>query len=184
MLIKAKKDFKAAKESYNHSWAAYSNPSHIESDQYYIVLAVYFSDMVSVHFHDSAFLPSHYPIELFDIIDPRPSRFWQLGHYTTDDGPPDFLSILSVPEWSLDYYNFWQNFVDGHGDTHEIINEYQEKMLLEFKRPDITTRAAPVEESWVECADCVNIWQPKTVDELVECPECGLLQINGLICDV
>lgn len=81
----------------------------------YVVYALEWADGVPGYIlcDDGYWLyPMHYPAELFDVTDPRPSRYWTVGFHAartwggTRRLPPEV--VVGFPEWVADGgFRYW-----------------------------------------------------------------------------
>lgn len=113
-----------------------------------------------------------YPIsrsfELFEIIDPRLSRFWIFGFFETDQKYPVwfFPEILHEP-FFFDHLTDWQQ------REMDIFKKYKKLMDFEFPDSSITENAQIGDENWLICPTCIAPWEYSSdKDAIVECPVC------------
>jgi len=164
----------------------YSDFSLLEVGEFYVVYAIYVKQDRGVSFHicGESYIPRHYPDFLFEIIDPRLSKFWVYGNYCKINHEVKYnLSIFSYSEWALNYREFWNKLVNGDKNTRKEFYHFKELIDHEYKIPSVKLHAAVVEDKWVKCPLCVNIWEVCDRFELVSCPQCNEVLINELAFD-
>jgi hypothetical protein len=123
-------------------------------------------------------LPSSYSASHFEVIEPQVSRRWVLGPVTLRTSPQgiaESVFLVTFPEWALRPM-FYDELIDGVGDTSKIFREHRQFMELEFSRPDVGSEAANLGGGWVQCEKCSDAWEPARGTELDICAKCGELQ--------
>ena len=72
------------------------------------------------------------PSVCFDIIDPRPSQYWQFGTRVVRSGDNEvFHTTLAIPEW-INEPMFLQNLVESNAREVSIMAAASAKMDAEF----------------------------------------------------
>ena len=157
----------------------YGDSSLLEVGKYYVVYAMYISEDISFHIDTNSYLPGHFPSSLFDMVDPRLSKYWVLGSYCKPrDNSIQKFTILSYPEWALNYPEFWEKFVDGDKDTRDRFYRFKELVDHEYQIKSVLIHAKVVDDGWSKCEKCENIWAAEDSAELVNCPDCNEILIN------
>jgi len=110
--------------------------------QEYVVYALEWSDGVPGYIlcHDGySYYPLHYPAELFEVTDPRPSRHWVVGFQPTrplgNSGrvvPPQV--VVGFPEWVADWgFHYW--VTEGRDPEWSIWQRYKQLLDEEASVP-------------------------------------------------
>ena len=137
----------------------------------YTVFAISnFSGYTSYCIDEELSQPMWYPHILFEIIDPRISRYWiyKLKANLSNKAFPFF----GFSEWVQDP-NFYTNLVDGDVEEMKIFEKYKKKMELEFPNSSIQDKANIGDEQWLMCPYCIDAWEdPDKTMALVVCPKC------------
>lgn len=133
--------------------------------------------------------PLSYPIELFDIIDSRISKFWIANFYEgwykfidSDHGTEkehiENIFIMSFPEL-VNNSMFYSNLSDWNKKEYDIFNKYAKLMYLEFPDTKVEYKWKIVlKPDWVECPKC-NYTRPENSDlAMLECPNCQSIMHN------
>lgn len=123
-------------------------------------------------------IPMFYPMSIFSIVDRRVSRVWVLGDPVERKNAEgiNFTSyLLTFAEWASRPF-FYDDFVEGRGDSSQVFRRYKQFMDLEFARPEITRSTTNLRDNWVQCTECANSWQVDRSMELAVCPACSTIQ--------
>jgi len=118
-----------------------------------------------------------YPAELFEISDGRLSQYWIYNNYQDED-PTYNKIIIAVPEWAKNPISFYSKFIDRNQKEVNYFKKYKKQMDLEFPDPDVRQSAAILNQSWVVCPDCGEVWESKSNLALVQCPKCNVVLNN------
>lgn len=114
--------------------------------------------------------PMWYPYFLFEIIDPKISRYWIFNFKSNFN--KQLVPFLGFPEWAKDDY-YYHNLIEGEEKENKIFLKYQKLMDLEFPNPDIHKIAQIGDERWLMCPLCINAWENTDKHSaMVECPKC------------
>ncbi|MGE3167179.1 MAG: hypothetical protein AB7O52_19915 [Planctomycetota bacterium] len=94
----------------------------------YVVYGILFRDNAPWYYlclADDDESPTPFPAEIFDVVDHRLSRHWQLASIARDDG--SVSSCLVVPEWAEDPI-FLERLAEGDPKATETFAAYRIKM--------------------------------------------------------
>lgn len=157
-------------------------------EKYYVVLAVMF-DLVGYDGYvigRQGSCPLSFCSLLFDVVDPRLSQWWVFYTKRQQDDRSwerqrPVRSWLAFPEWTPEP-GYLESLVDGEKRAVETFRNYQDLMDLEFRRPDIESRAEQLQDGWVMCPECTEAWELDVRLELCICPECERTLLNPYRC--
>lgn len=162
---------------YFKSWNILPLSLPIHFNQEYIVYALEFTvkGFQRVYILSDSDYPKSYPIDFFEIIDFRLSKFWKcLESYQIITNKKSYPHIYSFQEWSLNEY-FHGEMFENKGNSKKIFKYYKERMDLEFKRNGLP-EAFKIDENLYLCYYCEYANEDKSELEVLKCPKCGLLQ--------
>jgi ribosomal protein L37AE/L43A len=109
-----------------------------------------------------------YPADLFDIIDPRCSRHWELARPVINGVQ---YAVLAYEEIARNY-GFYEALVDHDEGTTAVHAKWLERFENEFQREGLAT-ANRLQDSWLQCPQCSDAWLAVMEDGVVKCPSCG-----------
>jgi hypothetical protein len=157
----------------------------LKINQHYVVYAIEFSNDASFVFileNDDMSFPTLFPLFFFQVVDIRLSKFacyGQIHEYQTEMS--NIVPLISFKEWAGDS-NFWEKLIDG--DCRNIFLKYKKLMDFEFYNPNLLDEDVQflevLENNWVMCPICVDGFEVKTDDEMIECPQCCKIYVNPL----
>jgi len=133
---------------------------------------------------DSISCPRWNPYPLFEITDPRLSRYWV---FAFDQSESKKTPVISFSEWTQDPYFYTHLFeaTSSQDPTVLLFNTYKELMDLEFPDPSITLTAKTGDKDWLICPHCIDAWQSSsTHNAMVRCPNCKNIQHNPRCAEV
>ena len=76
--------------------------------------------------------PSPYPSDLFNVVDPRLSRFWELATVVESKESAFVSTELVFKEWAEDQL-FYERLVEGYAQEVEKFKQYRALMDSEFQ---------------------------------------------------
>ena len=159
--------------------SAYAVDFHISIDTQYIVYSItVHNNSIWYYICDDAFsyYPRWRPAPLFEVVDPRLSRYW-IYEFKKCKGFAYVQPIIAFPEWASNHPDFYDKLSDGDEREVALFNHYKELMDLEFSDPAVT-EVVEYLDGWCICS-CFEAWQTKsTLDALVRCPKCKKLWKN------
>lgn len=148
---------------------------------YYVVYGVFFKEgsvFVEILFNERRLYTDTLPLELFEIFDRRLSKYFVLGQIGIKGM---LLPFISFPEWASDRHYF-EKLVDGDKESRIIFNYYRDILYLEYKHPDIKQSAILIQDNWVQCPICTEVWTPSyTLLEMCKCPNCHTVSLNPYV---
>lgn len=118
------------------------------------------------------------PSYFFDVSDRRLSKFWVFGQEQLErfgNREDALLSVCGYPEY-VNSNAHRTGLLEGSQEAFVLFNKYKTIMELEYGHAEITTHAEIIEAEWLQCPNCADAWQSKSILELVRCPSC--LQIS------
>lgn len=121
--------------------------------------------------------PNRYPAPLFEITDTRISRFWNFSIQKTGLFAKEIL--ISFPEWIENKF-FYDSLTNGDFDAVKKFLEIKKKLELEFPVKSISDKAKRINDDWVECPNCFELFEADSNYGLLECPNCKLISHNPL----
>ena len=154
----------------------------VEKGKIYTVYALSFSENVPVYyicfFRDANF-PFPVFFDFFDILDPRPSRYWQWYNVTYES--TGVSPQLVYEEWGKDPL-YYEHLLDGQQPEKRIFLKYKALMDVEFPDPELAMEAHTIEgePEWVMCPNCCDAWQPGRVFAITKCKNCWTTMNNPL----
>lgn len=128
--------------------------------------------------------PQLYISLLFEVIDPTPSKYWEVGIPWEHNGT--FTTDLFFKEWVQDYC-FFENLIDECTEEKEIFSKYKKLIAKPYTKKqeiyqDDTLEyiADIVGDSWVLCPQCSDAWETEKYIGTITCPnkDCGVLLNN------
>ena len=146
----------------------------------YVVYALEFSDVPFIYIiEDDIFdeCPFPFPMELFEIIDNRISKYFHLGESKVNSQIGErYVSVLSFKEWvSID--DFWDKLSNIDPELELIFRKNKELLDHEFYNPnmlDHSYKLEPVGDNWFICGNCGDSWEIKSdTGEMSKCPNCN-----------
>ena len=156
-------------------------------DEAYIVYGVRFikgMPFYCLQTDDRVPYPQLYISLLFEVIDPTPSKYWEIGVPWEHNGT--FTTDLFFKEWVQDY-SFFENLIDGCTEEKETFSKY-EKLMAEpyakrneiLQEADLKLTAESLGDLWVLCPQCSDAWETKKHIGKIKCPnkDCGVLLNN------
>ena len=118
--------------------------------------------------------PMWIPMNFFEIVDPRPSRYWI---FSFKNDKPKIRFFLGFPEWANDEY-FYNNIVMEKPRKTDL-KAYKERMDLEFPDASIVNYPQVLDKEWLMCPICIDAWQSTDgKDALIKCPICQKIYNN------
>jgi hypothetical protein len=115
--------------------------------------------------------PVWHPAPLFEVSDPRPSRYWLFGF--ADSGLRDGSALFAIPEWARAPGEFYDRLTDGHHETVACFARYRAMMEQEHDDVDSKAVAEDVGDGWLLCPSCHEAWQTFVRGTTVRCPNCS-----------
>lgn len=115
--------------------------------------------------------PVWFPAPLFDVVDPRLSRFWVFGF--VDEGVRDGDAVLAVREWAQDPFGYYDRLSDGEPEATATFNAYRELMELEFDAVDEQAVGEDLGDGWILCPRCREAWKTTAAGAMIRCPACN-----------
>jgi len=132
--------------------------------------------------------PVWYPLSFFTVMDSRKSKFWKRkkDSYIFEEWHVE-IEGLSEEE----YYNrivignesesYYMSIVDGNDESVKNFESYKQKCDLEFKNCDEHPRITVLDEDWVQCLNCAEVWKVCASNELAKCPAClGVFELTKI----
>ena len=165
-------------ESYNLSF----NKLNLTYKKEYTVLGIDYKEIDYVYFmlvdDTEVYYPNFYPIEFFDIIDYRLSRYWynkSADYYPMTD--ISYPSLISFRETSEKY--FFDDLLNNENNIQSIFLNYQ--YLMDHEYPDLKLKTAIlIENCWCFCAYCNETWEVTKDEGIISCSYCHNLNNNPL----
>lgn len=117
-----------------------------------------------------------YPSELFEVVDPRCSRHWELGRPVIDSVE---LIVLSYSDLVRDYVRYYSALIDKDERTSAVHAQWLMRLENEFHHSDLVL-ASILEGNWLQCPHCSDAWQADMEGGVVTCPKCGTRLNNPL----
>lgn len=116
--------------------------------------------------------PKFYPIEFFEVIDNRTSKYWinrTSYTYPLDEiGYPNLVSF----EAAVNDECFFDDLLECSNSASEIYEKY--KALMESEFPDRKLNIAEIiDDFWVMCSQCDAVWEIDKDQGIVSCPQYG-----------
>jgi hypothetical protein len=107
----------------------------IDVGQEYIVYAVG-SGQEDIYYYlcgeNYTFFPHRYPSSLFDIIDGRPSSYWQCNVFVNPRSNTTEI-MLALPEWATDSIAYYWNLTEHDEPAVQVWKKYKSLMEAEYK---------------------------------------------------
>ncbi|MDI3322742.1 hypothetical protein [Pinibacter soli] len=118
----------------------WSNGSELEltKDKIYVVLAISkFEDIFYYYIigDETANYPLPFPIELFEVIDDRISKYWDCklnNLLSLNDLNLKNDGVVSFSEWTLEKNFFYEKILEGDSRTLKLFDFYVDKMTKEY----------------------------------------------------
>lgn len=121
---------------------------------------------------------SFYPMALFEVTDFRLSKYWANNkglYYPIEKiNYPEYVSF----EEALDEYYF-DDLIESRNDAHDIFLHYLKLMECEFPKEGLNM-AKHLEEGWVYCAYCDELWLADEKNGVINCEYCNAENNNPL----
>lgn len=117
-----------------------------------------------------------FPAFLFDVVDNRLSQYWVFSNIK---GPHYNLprSIFTFPEWAEDP-DYYDKLLKNFDREVELFDRYKLLMDHEFPNPEIQIIAKIIDKYWIQCPQCSDAWETKSVAGIVVCPSCKTIMNN------
>ena len=150
----------------------------------YTVFAMYIGKPIEVMIQVDSLPAAPYCIRLDDveIVDNRLSKFWVFGEEMPNkNNSMNRPAILAFPEWVKDVF-FYENIVESKDNSGDIWREYRSKMEREFAPSYLVKSVTILDDGWLQCVNCSNVWQSTFDGEVVSCPSCLTEQKRVLTC--
>lgn len=116
-----------------------------------------------------------YPADLFDVIDPRCSRHWELSRPVINGVQ---YAVFAYNEIARDYKYYEALVDDDEGIMAQHVN-WLERFENEFQQEGLAT-ATRLKDSWLQCPKCSDAWLVGLEDGVVKCPSCRAALNNPL----
>lgn len=81
-------------------------------------------------YDENDYFPTHYPVELFEVIDKRVSKYWQLADYSMEVGQK--WAMIVIREWAENRM-FYENLSNDEEEELMIFQKYKKLMDEEFE---------------------------------------------------
>lgn len=149
---------------------------HVALNRTYNVYGVSFiRGVTSYLIIDDTNLPSWSPGVLFSVEDGALSRHWRYYDYSNADG---YFSVLMIPELGSTPEKFDRIALAEDSDARRLFFEYAAILDLEFPNDAIKEKCGLVENGWIQCPFCANVWCNSCLDAMATCPDCGRTSHN------
>lgn len=171
------------------NFEAYSNINErLSKGETYVVYAIEFSKVPFVYIvedDDFDFYPLQFPLELFEIIDNRLSKYFcygnskiNLGKGNTDETVP----LLAFKEW-VEIKDFWEGLSNYNAEYEKIFKRNKELLDYEFFNPKLLQKGVrntleTLSDDWVMCGNCDNSWRVQLNNEMIKCSKCDSVYEN------
>lgn len=127
----------------------------------------------------SSTYPIWQPSPLFEVIDPKISRYWIYSYSSKTTYYWSPHPVWAFPEWAQNPDYYYDMLTDGSENELALFEKYKDLMDLEFSDPSITAFAQVGDENWLVCPNCIDAWESSnTFDALVKCPKCNVVMNN------
>jgi hypothetical protein len=80
---------------------------------------------------DFTYFPVWNPSPLFEIVDHRVSKYWEINYSPDGRGESDSGIIVGYPEWARDPY-YYEHLSDNRAEEVEIFRKYQRLIDNEY----------------------------------------------------
>lgn len=148
---------------------------HLDVGGCYVVYGITLRDSLFWYYifdKTSVYYPIWKPSILFEVTDPRLSRYWIYTFNKLRDYPSAH-PIISFPEWANNHPDFYDKLSDGSEKEVKIFQAYKNQMDLEFPDDSIKEVAQIGDENWLLCPICNNAWEhTEAINGMVNCSEC------------
>lgn len=116
-----------------------SSELEITQGKIYTVLAISkYSDIFFYYIigDESDNYPLAFPVDLFEVIDNRVSKYWDV-HIEKIDSIDELElqnnDVISFKEWTLNKDSFYENLLEEEKHEMSVFDIYKDKMLFEFQ---------------------------------------------------
>lgn len=122
--------------------------------------------------------PLPYASACFEEIDSRVSRCWSVG-FRGENGKIGGMSevLITFCEWARDG-GFFERLIDGSRREADLFQRYKAFMDLEYPAPVATDEAEQLEQEWVMCPKCTEVWKADATLGMTRCPKCSARLLN------
>lgn len=155
----------------------YSRGIHLNYNDIYIVygLEIINSNIINYMLIDNSgsIIPNFYSDLYFKIIDRRVSKYWNgiLSDYyyysIYSKATPSLISFEEI----VDNRFFLDDLFNGKKETIDIMERYIYLLYHEYPSPYIED-AIIVENNWVKCNYCDEVWENAVNMGIIKCPRC------------
>jgi hypothetical protein len=121
--------------------------------------------------------PTWHPAALFEITDPRTSRYWTVG--IADQGLQDGSAVVAFAQWANDPLDFYGKLTDGDAEASATFAKIGTLMDREFAGIGTVPGAEDISDGWLYCPVCRWTWQQPIRREHIGCPHCHTLLNNA-----
>lgn len=152
---------------------------YLDAELTYTVHAIFFDEPLNFMIYTDALPSAPFSVsnDDVDIVDSRVSKYWILDKdILLGKNSDNFQSfVLAFREWAEDPF-FFENIVNGRSNAGEIWRKYVSLFELEYSSNFINKTARILQNEWLQCIQCGEVWVPDRINEIVQCPSCGVLQ--------
>jgi hypothetical protein len=121
--------------------------------------------------------PVWQPAPLFEVSDPRTSRFWIFGFH--DRGLRGGSAIFAFADWARHPNDYYDRLSDGESNAAKVFQQYRELMDLEFDDQAVDRVVEDLGDGWLLCPKCREAWRGSVRGAMVRCPFCSTVLRNA-----
>jgi Zn-finger nucleic acid-binding protein len=166
-----------AKEVIRESFGSYQQYP-LTKGSYYVVYGIETRSSIPWYYvsdgnynQSDHFYPLAYPYCFFFVKDDRPSSCWVKGKRASEE------SITSFKEW-VEEEAFFEGLVNGEDREGQIFRKYKDLMDLEYAIPSVRDQVQILDDDWLMCPQCDEVWQNNSSLEMILCPKCQSIYLN------
>jgi hypothetical protein len=120
--------------------------------------------------------PIWHPAPLFQVADPRVSRYWTFGF--SEGGLRAGSALFAYGEWAREPAGYYDRLTDGNPEALQIFRVYRELFELEFAIQSVEVAAEGLPDGWLHCPNCRESWREPVRGEMLRCPACRQVLLN------
>ncbi|MBB4038361.1 hypothetical protein GGR21_004300 [Dysgonomonas hofstadii] len=155
----------------------YSRGIHLNYNDTYVVYGLDIKSSSNINYilidDSGSIIPKFYSDLYFKVIDRRISKYWNKilsDYYYYSIYIKTAPSLITFKE-IVDNRYFFDDLFNGKNETIDIMKKYIYLFNHEYPNPDIEN-ANIIENNWVMCNYCGEIWKDTPEMGIIKCPKC------------